>query len=75
MFNNTAGSSEGGMLPMNNGTSACYTFGNQFYAYRCDVGVVCQFETESLIADKLSLAENNLNMKIQFAHKFSWDIS
>jgi len=28
MFNNTAGSSEGGMLPMNNGTSACYTFGN-----------------------------------------------
>lgn len=60
------------MVPLNNGTG-CYTFGN-FFGYKCKVGVISQFEAGSLIADRISLAENNLNAKMQFAHPTVYDV-
>ena len=73
MINNTVGSAEGGMVPINNGTG-CFTFGNLF-AYNCNTGIITQFNAKSLIADNITLADNKLNMKIQFAHAFSKDVS
>jgi hypothetical protein len=61
------------MIPVNNGTG-CYTFGNLF-AYRCGTGVISQFTAASLIADNITLAENKLNAKMQFAHDTVYDVS
>lgn len=71
--NNTAGSAEGGMVPINNGTG-CYHYGNLF-AYRCDVGVISQFAAGSIHAENITLAENKLNAKMQFAHETVYDVS
>lgn len=71
--NNTAGSSEGGMVPINNGT-ACYHYGGLF-AYRCKVGVISQFAAQSIHTENITLAENGLNAKMQFAHETKYDVS
>lgn len=71
--NNTAGSSEGGMVPINNGTG-CYHYGNLF-AYRCNVGVISQFAAKSIHTENITLAENILNAKMQFAHATDYDVS
>lgn len=71
--NNTAGSAEGGMVPINNGTG-CYHYGNLF-AYRCDVGVISQFAAGSIHTENITLAENKLNAKMQFAHPTVYDVS
>lgn len=60
--NNTAGSSDGGMVPINNGTG-CYHYGNLF-AYRCQIGVVSQFAAESIHVENITFAENRLNGKM-----------
>lgn len=71
--NNTAGSAEGGMVPINNGTG-CYHYGNLF-AYRCNVGVISQFAADSIHTENITLAENKLNAKMQFAHATVYDVS
>lgn len=72
-MNNTVGSAEGGMVPTNNGTG-CYNYGNLF-AYRCTVGVISQFPADSINVENITLAENKLNARMQFAHSIVYDVS